>query len=216
MSNSGDICTDSNEQQLIAKAKSGDSIALERLLLMYYDQLTQHIKIKLPASIQQAVDADDILQQTFLQVFRDIRNFKSHSSLSFFNWIKTIAENRLLDTIKGFKRKKRGGDCRRVREVKDSQTSSIKDLAEMLSADIRSPSRSFARYEAIQAVQIRLAYLPDDQREAIRLRFLEGKSLEEIAIEMGRTKGAIRALLYRAKQELHKAMGRSSQWLSKK
>lgn len=216
MSDYRDICAGGNEQQLICMATSGDSIALERLLLTYYDRLAQNIGTKLPTSVQQVVDVDDILQQTFLQVFRDIRNFEPHSGPSFFNWVKTIAENRLLDTIKGLKRKKRGGDRHRVREVKDGQTSSIKDLVEMLSANGRSPSRSFARREAIQAVQIGLASLPDDQREAIRLRFLSGKSLEEVAAAMGCTKGAVRGLIYRGKQELHDAMGRSSQWLSKK
>jgi RNA polymerase sigma factor (sigma-70 family) len=98
----------------------------------------------------------------------------------------------------------------------DVQASSIKDLVEMLSAHGRSPSRSFARHEAIQAVQIGLASLPDEQREAIRLRFISGKSLEDVAAMMGCTKAAVRGLIYRGKQELHDAMGRSSRWLSKK
>ncbi len=216
MSDYRNTCPDGNEQRLIAGATSGDGVALERLLLTCYDRLARNIGSKLPASVQQIVDVDDILQQTFLQVFRDIRNFEPHAGRSFFNWVKTIAENRLLDTIKGLKRKKRGGDHHRVREVKDGQTSSIKDLVEMMSADGRSPSRSFARHEAMQAVQIGLASLPEDQREAIRLRFLCGKSLEEVAVAMGRTKGAVRGLIHRGKQGLHDAMGRSSRWLSKK
>ena len=216
MSDCRDICASGNEQQLIAGATSGNNVALERLLLTYYDRLAQNIGAKLPASVQQVIDVDDILQHTFLQVFRDISNFELHSGPSFFSWVKTIAENRLLDTIKGLKRKKRGGDHHRIREVKDGQTSSIKDLVEMLSANGRSPSRSFARHEAMQAVQIGLASLPNDQREAIRLRFLSGKSLEEVAAAMGRTKGAVRGLIHRGKQGLHDAMGRSSRWLSKK
>ncbi len=216
MSDYRNTCPDGNEQQLIAGATSGDSVALERLLLKYYDRLAQNTGAKLPASVKQVVDVDDILQQTFLQVFRDIRSFEPHSGRSFFNWIKTIAENRLLDNIKGLKRKKRGGDHHRVREVKNSQSGSIKEFVEMLSANGRSPSRSFARREAMQAVQIGLASLPDDQREAIRLRFLSGKSLEEVAAVMGRTKGAVRGLIHRGKQGLHDAMGRSSRWLSKK
>jgi RNA polymerase sigma-70 factor, ECF subfamily len=208
--------TGTSEHQLITKAASGDHVALERLLLTYYDRLARSIGAKLPTSVQQVVDVDDILQQTFLQVFRDIRNFELQSGPSFFSWVKTIAENRLLDTIKGLKRKKRGGEHHRARAVKDGQTSSIKDLVEMLSAHGRSPSRSFARHEAMQAVQIGLASLPDEQREAIRLRFISGKSLEEVAAMMGCTKAAVRGLIYRGKQDLHDAMGRSSRWLSKK
>jgi len=216
MSNCQDTFDGASEHQLIAQAASGDHVALERLLLANYDRLARSIGAKLPASVQQVIDVDDILQQTFLQVFRDIRNFEAQSGASFFSWIKTVAENRLLDTIKGLKRKKRGGAHHRLREVNDGQASSIKDLVEMLSAHGRSPSRSFARHEAIQAVQIGLASLPHDQREAIRLRFISGKSLEEVATLMGCTRAAVRGLIYRGKQGLHNAMGRSSRWLSKK
>ena len=216
MSDCQDTFDETHERQLIAKAASGDHIALERLLLTYYDRLAQNIGAKLPASVQHVVDVDDILQQTFLQVFWDIRSFEPQSGPSFFRWARTIAENRLLDSIKAIKRKKRGGDHHRVREVKDGQTGSITDLVEMLSANSHSPSRSFARHEAIQAVQIGLSSLPDDQREAIRLRFLSGKSLDEVAMAMGCTKAAVRGLIYRGKQELHDVMGRSSRWLSKK
>ena len=204
------------ERQLIDKAISGDGVALERLLLTYYDRLALHIDSKLPASVRQVVGAEDILQQTFLQVFRDIHNFKPHSDLAFFAWLKTIARNRLLDVVKGLKRKKRGGSRNQVRSPADGQAGSIKDLVEMLSAGGRSPSRSCARHEAIQAVQIGLACLATDQREAIRLRFIEGKSLDEVAAAMGRTKPAVRGLIYRGKEELRISMGRSSLWLSRK
>jgi RNA polymerase sigma-70 factor (ECF subfamily) len=216
MSDYQDTSSRGGEREMIARAISGDHVALEQLLLRHYDRLVRTIGAKLPASIQQVVDVDDILQQTFLQVFRDIHNFKPHSGPSFFHWVKTIAENRLLDTIKGLKRKKRGGDCHQVRDVKGTETSSIKNLVDMLSANGRGPSFSVARHEATQAIQIGLASLPDDQREAIRLRFINGKSLEEVAIAMARTKGAVRGLLYRAKQELQGTLGRSSRWLTKK
>ena len=135
MSDCQDALDGSSERQLTAQAASGDHVALERLLLANYDRLAQNIGAKLPASVQQVVDVDDILQQTFLQVFRDIRNFEPKSGSSFFSWVKTIAENRLLDTIKGLKRKKRGGEHHRARAGEDAQGSSIKDLVEMLSAN---------------------------------------------------------------------------------
>ena len=204
------------ERELINKATSGDGVALERLLLTYYDRLAHHIDSKLPASVRQVVGAEDILQQTFLQVFRDIHNFEPHSDLAFFAWLKTISRNRLLDVVKGLKRKKRGGSRNQVRSPDDGQAGSIKDLVEMLSAGGRSPSGSFARHEAIQAVQIGLACLATDQCEAIRLRFIEGKSLDEVAAAMGRTKPAVRGLIYRGKEELRVGMGRSSLWLSRK
>jgi RNA polymerase sigma-70 factor (ECF subfamily) len=73
-----------------------------------------------------------------------------------------------------------------------------------------------ARDEALQALHIALAGLATDQREAIRLRHLEGKSLEETAAAMGRTPDAVRGLVHRGKQQLQEAMGRASRWLKVK
>ena len=73
-----------------------------------------------------------------------------------------------------------------------------------------------AREEALQALQVALAALPDDQRAAVRLRFLEGKSLEETATALDRTPDAIRGLVHRGKEQLLAAMGRASKWLKSK
>ena len=85
-----------DEQELIAKAKSGDGVALERILLVHYARLSEHIAPKLPKSLQSVLSTDDILQQTFVQVFRDIGNFERRSETSFFAWLRTITEHRLL------------------------------------------------------------------------------------------------------------------------
>ena len=61
-----------------------------------------------------------------------------------------------------------------------------------------------------------LQRLPSDQRQAVRLRYLSGKSLEETAVAMGRTPNAVRSLVHRAKQRLHHALRRSSLWLDKR
>ena len=88
------------------------------------------------------------------------------------------------------------------------------ELVELLSGREHQPDKSVARREAIHAVQVGIAALPDDQREAIRLHVLEGKSLEETAAALNRTPGAVRALAYRAKLQLREAMGSASMWLS--
>ncbi len=75
-------------------------------------------------------------------------------------------------------------------------------LAEMLSDRAETPGRCAVRHEAVQAVQVGVAGLCREQREAIRLHGLEGRTLDETAATMDRTSGAVRGLLQRAKQEL--------------
>ena len=94
--------------------------------------------------------------------------------------------------------------------------SALVALVEDLSGKLGTPSAAAMRYEAIQAVKVGIAGLPDDQRTAIQMRFLEGRSLEQTAVGMGRTPSAVRSLIHRAKQSLREILGRSSRWFKSK
>src|SRR4030095_4255458 len=134
---------------------------------------------------------------------------------SFGDWLARIADNRLLDAIKQEDRAKRGGELQRVStEVRDE--SRVLSLLDWIAADDTSPLSAVARSEAVAAWQVALAPLPRDQREAIQLRLLEGKSLDEAAAAMNRSPDAVRGLVQRGKQELKEALGRASQWLGTK
>ena len=66
------------------------------------------------------------------------------------------------------------------------------------------------RHEAIEAVHEAIDALPEEYRQAVRLRFLEGKSLEEIAELMGRSPRAVQGLVDRAKEKMRATLGRLS------
>ena len=84
------------------------------------------------------------------------------------------------------------------------------NVVEFLSSGGTSPSSQAGRNEAAQAIQIAIQALPPDYRDVIRLRHLEGKSIQEISALMQRSPGAIRGLLDRAKQELRTVIGPST------
>jgi RNA polymerase sigma-70 factor, ECF subfamily len=205
-----------NDMELVSQAISGDRPALERLLLDRCDRLSRHIERKLPVSVRGMLGVEDVLQETFAQVFRDIGRFEPRSSDSFSAWVRTIADHRLQDCLRELKRKKRGGDRRRIQKATDPEASSVADLVEVLFADGRTASQSVAGHEAVRAVQVAIAGLSDDYRQAIRLRYLEGKSLAETAEVMDRTPGAVRGLLDRAKGKMREALGRASLYFSTK
>jgi RNA polymerase sigma-70 factor (ECF subfamily) len=174
----------------------------------------QHLQPLIPVSAQSVLSVEDILQETFSQAFRDIRTFTPSTEKSFRTWLKAIAENRLRDAIKAQKRKKRGGGQKRVEPPAYSDEDSIAGLAEMLSAGRSTPSQSLAREEAVRAVQIAIAGLPEVYREVVRLRYLEGRSVEGVAAAMRRSPGAVRGLIDRAKLAMRETMGRASQYFS--
>jgi RNA polymerase sigma-70 factor, ECF subfamily len=203
------------EPALVTAAVSGDAIALQRLLLAHYDCLARRVGARLPPRLQATHAVEDILQSTFLQAFRDIRRFEPRADATFGDWLARIAEHRLLDAIKEQDCHKRGRGWHRLQDNAASE-SGMTPLLDWIASDEKSPSSVIARGEALHALQVALAALEQDQREAIRLRLLEGKSLEETAAALGRTPDAVRGLIHRGKQELSEAMGRPSQWFGSK
>ena len=79
----------------------------------------------------------------------------------------------------------------------------------------RTPSQNLASDEAVKAVHIGLAELPVDQRTAMQLRYIEQKTVDEVAGEMDKSPGAIRGLVHRAKGSLKVALGRSTRWFGR-
>jgi RNA polymerase sigma-70 factor (ECF subfamily) len=195
---------------MIERAQAGDRLSLDRLLCRHASRLKQHLTPRLPDVLKGVVDVDDILQQTFLQVFRDFQRFESQGPGSFYAWMRGIAENRLYDCVRQQKRKKRGGDFRRQITIGEGSVSSAVDLIDQFKGPGATPSQSVARSEMMAAIRQSVSDLPRDQRDAIQYYCLEGRSLEETAEIMGRTTGAIRALIHRGKVRLQEQIDRSS------
>jgi len=204
-----------HERSLIDAAIAGDQTALEQLLLAHYDELEQRIRAKLPPRLQSVQAVEDILQLTFMQAFRDICGFERRSDATLSDWLARIADHRLTDAIREHDRQKRGGGKHRVEE-RPADDSRLLGLWESIAAGDATASSVAARGEALHALQVALAALPADQHEAIRLRHLEGKSIDETAVALARTPDAIRGLLHRGKEALHEALGRASKWLKTK
>ena len=207
------MLSDAEKQELIHLAAEGDRGSLERLLLYYSSSLRRYLASKMSDMRHPAVSVDDVLQETFIKAYRDIGTLKHRTPQSFYVWMRTVADNRLRDTFRYQNRAKRQ-DARRVTVARNDEVySSMVQLVEMLSDRGDTPGRFAIRREAIEAVQIGLAGLPDDQRQAIFLHYLEGKTLDETAEKMERTTGAIRGLLQRGKKELQTVLIRSSRWI---
>jgi RNA polymerase sigma-70 factor (ECF subfamily) len=201
---------------LIEQAVGGDASAMERLLLDRANWLSRLIARQLPETLRGAVDVDDVLQQTFIRAFRGIGSLAARSEPAFQLWLATIAQNQLRDTLKALRRRKRAAD-RRAQDgpVTDSHGALVQ-LVERLSDRGDTPQHGAARREAIRAIQVGVARLAEDQRWAIQLYLIEGKSLLETAATMARTPDAVRGLIHRGKQHLRALLANSSRWLDKK
>jgi RNA polymerase sigma-70 factor (ECF subfamily) len=199
---------------LVEAAVRGESSALEQLLLEHFTPLERFLRPRIPADVQRHLGAEDVLQETFAQAFRDIKQFRNFDDGSFLAWLKTIAEHRLADVVKLLGRKKRGGDKQRLSSADVTKSSTAAMLIDIVGHDSHLPDDSAQRHEIEKAVHVALASLPAIQREVIQARFIHGMDVDQIAAQTGRTSAAVRGLIRRGKDNLAEAMGRSSRWLS--
>ncbi|MCH8800255.1 MAG: sigma-70 family RNA polymerase sigma factor [Chloroflexi bacterium] len=206
------MANDDGQIDLIERARTGDHPALERLLLEHYDRLAARISRKLPAFLRGTVSAEDILQQTFVDVFRGIRAYQPAGERAFYRWLATIADHRLQDVIRAQLAAKRGGG--RAGGGVGSWLDSTDELIDLLAGPEHTPSQSVARHEAAAAVQVSLASLKDDYRRVIELRYIKALPIAEVAREMEKTEPAVHGLCRRALEELRLILGQSSQYFS--
>jgi len=159
------------------------------------------------------VDPDDVLQEAYATAYRNAGGCHFDSPAAFYRWLERIAINKLIDQQKAYRAQKRGAGA--LHDVPCVARSSYPELIRRLPAPDSTPSYKVAKREAIAAMISSLARLTNDQRECVRLRFLEELSVSEVATRMGRTEGAVHTLCHRALKSLAELMGSITQYLSR-
>ena len=128
-------------------------------------------------------DAEDITSEVFHQALRNLNRFEWRG-VPFAAWLYRMAANAIADHYK--KSSRETGTA--AREITTDETADIERRATLF--------RSVDR-------------LPPDQRRVIVMRFAEGRSIREIAEELGRSEGAVKQLQWRGLQSLRVQMGHS-------
>lgn len=214
MSELRDGLNESDAATLLARAAGGDGFALEQLLIPYQGRLLNRLERKLPASLRNLVAPEDLLQETFVEVFRQIQGFQPRGIAAFVRWLIMVTDGRLISAIRQHATLKRGGGRAAVDFTIEG--SSAAPLLEMLHVDSHSPSRAAAGQEAATAIAAGLRQLKPEYRDAVRLRFLEGLEVAEIAERLGRTEWSVHKLCSRGLRELRDILGEESRFLSRK
>lgn len=196
---------DSQAKRWIEAARDGDQTALSALLAMYHPVLRARVDSRMDRAIRAKVEPEDILQQAYIQVARNIGRFEDHGTNAFLGWVSTIVDNKLVDVRRSLHRKVRDIAREQPAEVAGN-TGSFIDLVHHLYAHTGTPSRVIRRDEAVEALQVSVTRLSESQQQVIHLRFIEGRSVAEAAAEMGRTEAAIVALTKRALEALRVRM----------
>jgi RNA polymerase sigma-70 factor (ECF subfamily) len=178
---------------LVDRVKRGDKQAFEMLVVKYQRRIQRLI-----GRIVRDVDlVEDIAQETFIRAYRAMPQFRGDSA--FYTWLYRIAVNTA---------KKAVVDLMRDPVLTESALASSDDDGEETSragtelSDGETPDAVLASREIAATVNAAIDALPDDLRQAILLREVEGLSYEEIATAMACPIGTVRSRIFRAREAI--------------
>lgn len=181
---------------LLARARAGDQQALGQLLEEYREYLRLLARTRVGRDLQVRLDPSDLIQDALLEAHRDFRQFLGHTEAELTVWLRRILVRNLADQLKHHHSQRRDYSREQPLEVL------VEQAHEALAAPLSTPSAQAVRREQAVVLANALASLPDDYREVITRRHVEGQSFEAIAVAMGRTSGAARMLWMRALERL--------------
>ncbi len=172
------------ESILLARLKEGPSkeAAFRELVVQYQQRLYWHIR----RIVLTHEDADDVLQETFIKVFRNIDGFKGESKL--YSWMYRIATNEALTFL---------NRASRMRGITDEE---LQDhLVQNLEAD-----PYFDGDKAELELQKALSTLPEKQRLVFNMKYFEALKYDEISEILETSVGGLKASYHLAVKKIRK------------
>jgi len=171
------------DSQLIAETLAGHPAAYGQLVRKYQDRMYH----SLVHALGNADDAQDVVQDAFVQAFLKLETFLGSSS--FYTWLYRIAFN-----VAATHRRRRRPTAS-VEQLRDATGQEPVDPQE-------SPTERLQRDERCRQVQAAIAQLSDEHRRVLVLRDIDGQSYEEIAEILDMPLGTVRSRLHRARLQL--------------
>lgn len=184
-----------------------DADSLPKLLQRRAAELRDYIAPRIPPALRRIISVEDILQEVWIDTFRALDGMELRGPDALDRWLKTLAQRKLVNAIKTARRLKRGGG-HVISQHAGDRTSSLVDLFVRVASPERTPSSQVAMLEATSAMQIALAELPEETRQAIWLRFIEGHPAETVATMMNKSSASVRAIVFRGLRQLHERLRR--------
>ena len=185
------------EDQFIERLKRSDPAAFEKLV----NERSGEIYGLLYRLTENAEEARDLTQETFLRAFQSISQFRGDSDLR--TWIYRIAINQARNRWRWWRRRHRDSTV----SIDDADaTGNTAVIAQLSSGNSANPEHSALAHERERALRKALTGLRRVYREAVVLRDIEGFAYEEIAVALDISVGTVKSRLARGRQELRRKL----------
>jgi RNA polymerase sigma-70 factor (ECF subfamily) len=186
------------EDQFIEKLKRGDAAAFEKLV----NERSGEIYGLLYRLTENAEEARDLTQETFLRAFQSINHFRGESDLR--TWIYRIAINQARNRWRWWRRRRREATV--SLDEPEIGGGRLGLVATLKSPTARDPEQHTLQNERERALQKALSGLRRVYRETVVLRDIEGFAYEEIANTLNISVGTVKSRLARGRQELRRKL----------
>jgi RNA polymerase sigma-70 factor (ECF subfamily) len=206
MSMTDDRAVRPDAEQLLRLARAGSGRALGQLLEVHRNYLRLLARLQIGRYLQSKVDAEDLVQDTFLEAHRNFEQFRGATKSELAAWLRQI----LAALIANLVRRYVGTKARNVRLERDIAAGideSSRVLGRAILDDSSSPSQKASHGEQAVLLANALAQLPKDYVDVILLRQLQCLPFADVASRMGRSEDSVQKLWVRALATLRRLLG---------
>lgn len=187
------VADQAEEAKLIARIQAGDKSACDECIALHSPAINR-LLLRLLGNEQ---DAEDVLQETFLNAFRAIDNFEGRSSLS--TWLYRIAYNAAMMRLR-----RPNAPTVSVEETLDETPGYIpRQLFDWCCL----PEETYDSEEVQTELRQAIAAMPETLQTVFLLREFEGMSTAETAVTLDISNSATKVRLHRARQWLRDTLG---------
>ena len=157
-------------------------------------------RLHLQPRFRSKLGASDIVQQTLLKATQNWGQYRGRSDEELAGWLRRILNNTLVDAVRELEGAKRDVALECSLDATLGQSSAR--LEALLQAGPSSPSDQVMRHEQLLQLATAMSELPEDQRLALEMHYLQGSTIEEVAEQMSRTERSVAGLVRRGLQKL--------------
>lgn len=179
-----------SDAEVIDRARLGDPLAWEKLVVRH----TRRIYNFCYRFVGRADQAEDLTQEVFIKIFRNLANYKPESG-NFVTWLISVSRNLLIDHYR---------QSRDERVTVSTEEDEEFSLLETMPANVPSPEAEVEKSEKVALLKKGLSRLSPELREAVILRDIEELSYQEIVNILKIPDGTVKSRINRGRAELAK------------
>ena len=181
-----------NDNALVTRVRNGDKQAFNLLVAKYQ----YRIRSLISRLVKDSAEQEDIVQEAFIKAYRAIGGFRGDSA--FYTWLYRIAVNTAKNHLVANRRRPP------IVGIESNDETPARTPERL--TEVNTPEVILQNDQLVEAIRKAIRELPEELRQAITLRELEGLSYEDIAAVMDCPIGTVRSRIFRSREAIQEAM----------